>query len=250
MQAEGEPAAPSGRGSRSRPWIGLIATLTLTGPCGSAHAQAWYLAASLGNAWIADDRVTLSDAGGRVVFLPVPYESRSLESPLYYGVRIARDTPVWWRFGFDVEFIHAKAYADVTRAVGETMAGTRAPMSEVVEAFAMSHGMNLLVGNVVLRYPLGARPSAGRLRLTARAGLGVAVPHAESTVRGDRREGYEVAGAAYQAGAGIEWVAARRVLVLADYRWTYASPQVTVAGGTAKTTIRMNHLTVGAGLRF
>lgn len=230
---------------------GLVAVATCVLAAGSrpAAADVWYVSLAFGGASTSTDQVALHEPTRTVVFTPVAYDARSFESPLYYSVRFGHEGPVFRRFGLEAELTHLKAYADVDGAFTVT-AGTPEPMSSVVESFSMSHGMNLLLGNIVFRQPIGSSAGAARVRVTARAGLGVAIPHAESTVRGVASEGYELAGVAYQLGAGLEWVVARRVFLLGEYRWTHAAPDVTVAGGTAKTTIATQHVNVGAGFRF
>lgn len=246
---DASPAVSVGGRARRRP-VWPWGALLLLGAAWPAPAQDWYVAASLGAASISAGPVTLNEGGRAVEYAPVTWDGRSLESPVYYGLRVGRETPAWWRLCLEAEFTHLKAYADVRSAATAGSGGTREPMSDVVQAFSMSHGLNLLVGNLVLRQPVGAERGTSRVQLTLRAGLGLAVPHAESTLRGRRREGYEVTGPVYQAGAGVEWRLPRRVVVLADYKWTRVSPTVGGAAGTLSTTLHAHHVNLGAGLRF
>ena len=179
-----------------------------------ARAQ-WSAAAFLGASATARTTLTLHRAASPdVTWREVPLAGRAFESPPYYGYRVG------WRgshapIGFEAELVHLKVYAPD---------GAMAPP---VERFSLSHGLNLLLGNAVFRAPLRRR-----LSIDARAGAGVAIPHAESRVSGVTQEQYEVSSAAFQAAAGPRFQVGSHVHVFAEYKWTTTAPVVHVSGGT------------------
>jgi hypothetical protein len=69
------------------------------------------------------------------------------------------------------------------------------PMDRLVQRFSISHGVNLILGNLVFRQPLvGSHPGRmPRLLLVLRLGAGTTRPHAESTIEGHAHEHYHSA---------------------------------------------------------
>jgi hypothetical protein len=116
-----------------------------------------------------------------------------------------------------------------------------------VESFAMTHGMNFILTNV-----MWARPDAGRTRLSwiARAGMGPTLPHAETRVRGRIREGYELGGLGFQLAPGIAIRLTRGLRVTSEYKFTLARPTLEVAGGQAVTAVRTHHMALGLAATF
>src|SRR5262249_37975755 len=139
------------------------------------------------------------DGGTDLTFHKVRYRTRDWESPYYYGGRVGyffRDQSSW---GVVAEFLHAKMYlntADTVLVTG-TDAGTRVNSRERVgdriEAFSLSHGLNLLTADLMYRWVLGdpRRTFLGRFRPYVGAGLGAAIPHVESTLAGRHFEEYQ-----------------------------------------------------------
>jgi hypothetical protein len=163
---------------------------------------------------------------------PVHFKSRSFTPPPYYGYRIGW-TAARRGFGVEAELIHLKVYA---RA---------ADLPAPLERFSISHGLNLLLGNVVWRQPRG-----GRVRVAARVGAGVAIPHGESRIGGVEREQYEISSLALQAAAGPEIVVAPHARVFAEYKVTTAAPAVRVAGGTITARYTTQHVAAGLAITW
>ena len=86
----------------------------------------------------------------------------------------------------------------------------------------MTHGLNFLLFNAVARIPFGN----GRFALVTRAGVGPTLPHAESMVLGVFRQRYEWAGVGYQGAAGVNIRLSRLISFIADYKLSYAQPQI------------------------
>jgi hypothetical protein len=193
---------------------------------------AWTAMAFLGASATAPVRLRLAGAFQSLETGPVHLESRSFSSPPYYGYRIGW-TAGRRALGIEAELIHLKVYA---RA---------ADLPAPIQRFSISHGLNLLLGNVVWR-----QPGPGRIRLAARMGAGVAIPHGESRVRDVEREQYEVSSLALQGAAGPEIIVAPHARVFAEYKVTTAAPAVSVAGGTITGRYTTQHVATGLAITW
>ncbi len=225
----------------------------------SARAD-WIVSAYLGHVWTRSSTVTLMlpDRQTAIEIAGVEYRAESLTSPQYYGYRVTwvPDRHRW--IGIEAEVIHAKVYAEVDRSVRirGTLRGAEVdaslPLSSMVQRLAMSHGLNFFFANVALRRELGPVDSRGRHRfvVVARAGAGPTLPHAESTVENVNRDQYQSGGLGTQVAGGLEATVWRRLAVLGEYKFTWASPQLDVAGGQATIPARSHHVVGGLAYRF
>ena len=225
----------------------------------SAHAD-WIASAYLGHVWTRSSAVTLAlpDRQTAVEIAGVEYRAESLTSPQYYGYRVTwvPDRHRW--IGLEAELIHAKVYAETDRAVRflGTLRGVEVdavlPLSSVVQRLAMSHGLNFILANVVLRRELGPVDARGmhRFVVVARAGAGPTVAHAESAVEHVNSEHYEAGGLGTQVAGGFEATVWRRLAVLGEYKFTWATPRLDVAGGQATIPARSHHAVAGLAYRF
>jgi hypothetical protein len=214
-----------------------------------ARAQ-MYFVAYLGANYTerADVTIDVPPADLAVTFHDVQFNAHPFQSPQYYGGRFG-----WLfghrRFGIEAEFIHLKVYAETQhdyaasgRLAGLGPGGT-VLMDTIVQRYAMSHGLNFVVGNAVFR-----RPLHDRLALVARAGAGVTIPHAESTVLGAAKDLYEYAGPGAHAAAGVDWQIHGPWSLTGEYKLTYAEPGITLAAGSGRTTSLTHHVAFGVGL--
>jgi opacity protein-like surface antigen len=196
----------------------------------SQAAAEWTFAAFAGA--VATRRNTLTvdlpARASQLTLRPVRYVGRSFESPPYYAYRVGRF--IGPHFGIEAEFIHLKAYA-------------RLPVNPLVQRFSMSHGLNLVLGNLVWRSALSER-----VTVSARGGAGVAVPHGESTVAGISQEQYEISSAAFLAGGGVQVRVTKRVAGVVEYKLTATSPHVTVSGGSIAGRFLSHHVVVGVAI--
>jgi hypothetical protein len=226
----------------------IVCTLAFARPVGAQWIVSAYGGAIHTRA--ADMRVQQPGSATDLRFTDVPFESRSFESPIYYGYRAGhRLGGTQWLF-LEAELIHGKLYPQqpgTARGTGmlRGQPAAQVPFPTVVQEFNMSHGLNFLLGNILLR-----REMTTRFTATGRAGLGALLPHTESVVDGERRGRYEWAGVAVQLSGGAEVGLSRRIAATAEYKWTRASPRVTLAGGQATLTTRSHHLAVGVRMLF
>ena len=186
-----------------------------------------------------------------LVFHEVSYSSEAFKQPLYYGVRagVLLSTPNW--LGFEIEFIHSKAYARTARTVHVT--GTlhgapyaaRLPMRVLLRDFSFSHGANLVLANLVFR------ESISQLEARLRLGFGFAVPHTESTFEGQHQEQYELTFPAMQAALGFGRRLWPHAEILVEYKFSYTSvTAVRIAHGHANTQLVAHHFVAGLGFVF
>lgn len=244
------------RATFSRAAILSAAFVLLAGPV-EARAE-WIAAGYLGGARTAAAPVSIAQpgAGTDVTLSPVRYRAESFTPPLYYGGRVTWFTRRLPWLGVEAEFIHLKAYAESER---ETHASGRHHgsgldrvilVSAVIEHFSISHGLNLVLFNGVVRRRLGGKGLRSRVSLVGRLGAGPTVPHAESTIDGISREAYAWGASALQAAAGADIRVTRRVGVLAEYKFTRSRQDVAVDRGRVRGLFASHHAVVGLSGHF
>jgi hypothetical protein len=242
-----------------RTWAVRVALAAVVALFSPAPARAdWILSGFLGAAKTQSSTIDLSlpAQGTRLQLEGAEYRGESFQSPQYYGVRLTRTVGAW--LGIEGEFIHAKVFAEVERDVHAT--GTRhgAPLSadvrlsSVVQRLSMSHGLNFILVNVAARHGIGPTDSRGAHRIVGvvRAGAGPTMPHAESHIDNVTMEQYESGGLGVQVGGGIEFSLGHGVGALGEYKFTAASPEIDVPGGTATIPSRTHHAVFGVVVKF
>lgn len=219
----------------------LLTALVVVGLVAVAPAPAaaqWYAGVYMGANTTEPADVTVKGDGYDLTFPWVSFEAKSFTSPQYYGWRVGRFFDQSRRFGIEVEFIHLKVIAHPTHLGPE------------VTRYQMTHGLNFLVLNLTNRIPLG-RSAYGDapFALITRAGGGITVPHAETTIFGEAREQYEYGGLGAHAAIGFDVRLKGRLSLVTEYKVTYARPTITTAfNGTGRTTTLSHH--VAAGFAF
>lgn len=223
----------------------------------AAHAQ-WYVGAQFGANHTRSSTITIDAPAVSLTqqFHDVEYAGRSFSAPPYYGWRVGRVMAHrrGVSFAAEFEFVHAKVYADtsqtyvVTPITGATNSTTFALMSDTVPRYAMSHGLNFLLANLVIQAPL-KRSGDGPVSLALRIGVGPMIPHAESTVLGQSREQYEYGGMTFAGGVGANIRLAHRVSAMTEFKVSYGQPEITLAQGTGRASVLMYHVIGGVIVR-
>jgi hypothetical protein len=207
-----------------------------------------YVAAYFGGTQTRPATITVSQpgVGTSVDFARVGFDGKPLQSPQYYGLRVGRLGGAR-RIGLEVEFIHLKVIAqtgNVYLATGQ-IAGVAVNgpvrMDSLVQRYAMTHGLNFIVLNVVSRTPLGS----GHVSIISRAGAGPTVPHAETTIDQRKIEQYEFVGFGAHAASGVDVTLGRHISLVAEYKLTLARPEIAVPSGVGRTTALTQHVAVG-----
>jgi len=198
-----------------------------------------------GSAGTFGTRVDLTGPGGTgLSFHPVEWSGESFASPIYYGIRVLARPGSGERsgWGFGLDFIHAKMFADLEDTVdvegnrnGVDVAGEEA-LGGTFTGLSFSHGCNLLLGTAIHRWVFPDSAGGGwlrRLHPYAGLGAGLAIPHVEVTlVDGSSTQDYQVAGPAFEVLAGAEVSLLRPVAAFLEGKVTYASLDADLTGGS------------------
>lgn len=217
----------------------------------------WYIGNYLGANHTAQADVSISQpgTGTSLVFHDVHFEAKPFKSPQYYGVRIGRLLR-GGRLGLEFEFLHAKVISRTDLNVHMTGMLDGAPidriqpMNDVVERYNMTHGLNFLLVNVVVRHPLGGSADHRPASIVLRAGAGSLRPGTDTSIRHVKFENYEFAGRGAQAAAGFDFRLRGRLSALVEYKYTYAKPRISIAGGKGQTTTRSQQVVFGFAIGF
>jgi hypothetical protein len=213
----------------------VLAALAL-GPAsaisGTAGEPGWRVEAAFGAAHSFGSTLSLEQAGFPTLEINAEWESRSFESPPYYGLRVARQDA---RGAWAVRFVHLKVYL--------------ANPTLEVERFSVSHGYNLLT--LERSFP------AGGFELWA--GLGLVIAHPESTVRGRTKPeteggalggGYYVTGPTGGLALGRRLSLGDRFALVPEVRFTLSRARVPIADREASVPNASVHFLLGLELRF
>jgi hypothetical protein len=223
-----------------------------------AEAQ-WSVGAYLGDAALArgELRVESPRDDTALRLTGQSYDDESFTSPVYYGVRLTRFFRSLPWLGLEGEFIHQKVLTSpdaIVRAQGQ-LAGTAIdrdlPFGEVLPRFELSHGLNLMTGNVVFRLRRGHVSDADqrhRWALTARGGFGPTLTHVEARVGTEATDAYQLAGPAWQAAAGGEVRLWSRLGVMGEVKWTTTHQNLQVGSAEVSGPFRARHLVAGVSL--
>jgi lipid A oxidase len=230
----------------------------LAGACAGRGEIA--LSAYGGKAWNLPADLHVRQPGGTdLTLFGVDLHDDSFEGPIYYGLRATYWLPPpagearRGRWGLALDFAHAKVIAQETQVVRQegTRDGApvngRFPVSDTLESYELSHGLNLATLNVVRRW----LPERGRLAPYAGAGAGAAIPHVEATVGGVRTEEYQLAGWTLQGLAGVSLEIAGPVAAFLEYKLNWADVDAGLDGkGSIRQEIWTHQLLLGMTLRF
>ena len=212
-----------------------------------------------GNTAASDLRIVQPSQGTDVTLQKIGYQDRSFESPQYYGMRVGYFFPATTFLGIEVDFIHLKIYADAAQQVIASGNWRTAPLNQtirvgdIIQGFSISHGVNLLLFNVVLHHALlkDDNVPGGKIRLLGKLGVGPAIPHTESTVDNESQQQYEINGPTLQIAVGGELRIVGGLYWLLEYKFSSTTiSDVSIVRGTASTTLRTNHIVSGITVRL
>jgi hypothetical protein len=240
-------------GTRCTPAV-LLVLLACAAP---ARAD-WTFAAYLGAAHTLSSSLAVRQPplATDAVFEPVSYRGESFRSPQYYGYRVGHTLPWLGHIAFEGEVIHLKVYAETDQDVRMTGSlngiplNRTAALSEVVQRFSLSHGVNLVLFNAVFRHPLGASIGSPPVVVAARVGAGFSFPHGESSIGGVAQQQYELGAFGLGAAVGAEIRITRHLHGVAEYKFTRSTQTVGVASGEATALLRTHHALFGLGFRL
>lgn len=230
----------------------LMAALACALVPAAAEAQ-WAFSGYTGTSHTQPSTLTVyrPDVGQSLEFLDVKYEARPFKAAPYYGVRVTRFFSHARRLGLEFELLHNKVYArtadfvPVRGTLGGAPINLPLRMNTYVERYNHSHGLSFLLANVVWRQPLGGG-SQPRLALNVRGGAGPVISGRDIVMSGLNVQGYELSGLGAHASAGLTARIAGAVSLMAEYKLTYARPEITLTGGGhSRMTAVSHHIAAG-----
>lgn len=246
----------------TRAVIFLLCASSITQPClaQDGNRGEWVVAGYLGGAHTASSSVRISQPtlGTNIEFKGVRYDGQSFDPPLYYGYRVGYFMPrVSW-LGVEAEFIHLKVFSDPQQHVQATgthrgvFINRELPLGQIVQEYSISHGVNLLLFNLVGRYRVHRGPAhpRGRFILAGRFGLGPTIPHTESRIDGQPQQQYEVGRLGWQGAGGAEIHVWRGLYVLGEYKFTRTRQHGKIFAGEARSLLRSHHSVLGLSYHF
>jgi lipid A oxidase len=167
----------------------------------------------------------------------VDWDGESFEMPPYWGVR-----GVYWmspssNWGFGIDYVHAKAAADLDGIPGTPY-----------DRLEFTDGLNLLMLDVLYRFSPAMN---GTLVPYVGAGVGLAIPHVEVTIGASETYEYQLTGAAAQVLAGLEYKLDKSWSLFTEARLSYAHIEADLTGGgTLETDLVSPQIAVGLTYRF
>jgi len=239
----------------------LSGALFLLGPPTHAHGEA-FLDAFMGKSFTQDSdlRIKQSRLGNDYTFEGVSFRDDSFTDPPYYGLRAGYFFERYPWLGLGVEFFHMKITAETSdvRPVEGTRNGVAlsgvARVNSLVQRFAVTHGVNYLTLDALLRYPLLQSPERfpkGRLQLYTGVGLGPVIGHPETRVENVRSEpGYELAGLGVQGFVGARFLILKYLGVFTEYKFSHSALEVAAPSGTGRVQENTHHVVGGITIHF
>src|ERR1051326_7438621 len=232
----------------------LVASFYVSSPCAAQGTLGGYFGGAHTQASALDLWQPFN--GNNLRFHKISYRGESFQPPLYYGLRAGYFFHEHW--GVEAEFTHLKVFANVDQPV--TITGvlngspisSNLPVSNIMQRFSLSHGVNLLMVNGVCRHPLtrAVGEKHPRCYATLRFGAGATIPHVESTIQNLTDEHYQAGRPAIQVGGGLDVRTWRRVYWMAEYKFPRVREQVDVKFGTVTTLLQSHHLVTGPVFHF
>ena len=208
----------------------------------------------------SDLHIRQPGTGSDATFRGVSWAARPFAQAPYYGYRLTHyfaDSP---RFGFSLDYTHYKVYARTDRTARVSGVWNGAPVNEPsridarVQDFNISHGVNMVSGNLLYRRARRAAANVPESRLQPYAGAGLVfyVPHSESTINHLTTGGrYQSSGLGYQVLGGLSYELNGRVSLFAEAKFNGGTAKVDTAGqGRAETKLRTLHTLAGVSYRF
>lgn len=198
------------------------------------------------------------------IFEDVSFDDESFQSPIWYGVRggyFLEEHP--W-LGGAIEFFHFKVVARtyemkrIKGIRGGAAVDSIVRMRSIVQQFQITHGVNYLTADVLVRYSLSNDPERfrrGQLQLYGGLGLGSVISHPENRVDDVRneiffREEYEFTGFGFHAFLGARVLMFEHFGLIAEYKFSGSRIKAKVAFGDGIMDENTHHLVGGVTIPF
>jgi len=202
-----------------------------------AQADEMQLSVFGGANWNLSSDVKLRNAGVPDETRSIDWDGASFDLPPYWGVRGTYWLQPGAGWGFAIDYAHQKATAD---GIPD---GT-------FDRLEFTDGNNVLLIEALYRF---SPVMDGALVPYVGAGVGVAIPHVEVTLAetGDRTFEYQLAGAAAQILAGLEYKLSDQWSLFSEARLSYSHIDADLeGGGSLETDLWSPQLAIGVTYRF
>jgi lipid A oxidase len=168
----------------------------------------------------------------------VDWEGGAFEMPPYWGVRGTYWLSKSSNWGFAIEYTHQKALADIKFAT-----------DPVYGQLEFTDGNNLVLFEALYRF---SPMMNGALVPYVGAGVGVAIPHVEVTLKtGSETFEYQLTGAAAQVMAGLEYKLNESWSLFTEAKLSYSHIDADLdGGGSLKTDLWSPAVAIGVTYRF
>lgn len=165
--------------------------------------------------------------------LAIEWDGRSLEAPIYYGLRATYwQTP---RFGYGVEFTHNK------------LVPTAETFPAGFQTLEYTDGLNFLTVNGFRRWEQGF----GNITPYVGGGIGFSFPYIHVEYGASQTGEYQIGGPAATFVAGASYPLNEDWSVFGEYKGIYAPVTGNLStGGTVETTAITNAVNVGVSFNF
>jgi len=235
----------------------LVSAIVLAAGLPARADAQWYFGVYMGanHNSPADVRFDDPSASTAIVFHDVPFAAQPFQFPLYAGGRLGFRLPAR-RFSVEAEWLHMKVIAEtgqpmhVTGTLFGDAIDSTFPMAQLIQRYDMTHGLNFLMGNFVVRLPLGADAKPHPASVVFRVGAGPNMAGTDSQAGGIVVQRYEHSGFGGQAAAGLDLPIRGAWSATVEYKFTYAKPQISVGDGHGRTTAVANQIAFGIAVGF
>lgn len=181
-------------------------------------------------------------------FENIQLKDKAFEFPLYYGMKLSYDLKfINPRVFAELEFIHSKVYSDPSQVVKvfgiyrDLPIDTLMRLGDIVQNFSISHGLNYTILNFGYKINLNSATLA-----FLKFGVGLSIPHFETTIDSLSFERYELEGFVVQFSGGFSLKIYKRVSNFIELKYTSGEIlNAGIFGGTAETFIKMWHIVLG-----
>ncbi|MBC8135466.1 MAG: outer membrane beta-barrel protein [Fibrella sp.] len=213
----------------------------------------------------SDLRLTQPRLGTDVTYRDVNYEGKPFTGSPYYGFKVGYFLPKAPRVGFELEFNHAKMYAKLgeSKQLTGTWQGqpvnTVEPISDRVDKYQITNGINALSFNILYRVPVMASEKYpdGRLQPYIGGGPQYTALYSINNVGGlGVREKYHPNGWGYQLLGGARYLLNTHLGAFLEGKYQHGDAVSIIAdqgvsdGGRGVTDIRIAQVAGGLFYQF
>lgn len=242
-------------------FLGCLAVVSIASEINEPKQKGeWVISTGFGFQNPRNSDITIRQPGSNtnLTYHNVNWDDEAEQQPPIYSLRA-----IYWpkpdsQIGFGFEFVHLKFVAQTNRPVqvSGTLNGnpynTNEPMSNTVQQFAVTNGMNMYQALVVGRRQFSKSESypSGKFSLYGGLGVGAALPHPVTRVLGSASGRYEWGGFTWHAMGGFEYRITPKLGLLLEYKYQDYKANLDITNGTASTRLTSNSFWIMTSYRL